>query len=137
MKTSEKTIKAYEKALRWMPARFTSHFFTKRLRNLGVSEAEIQNDYYYEFLLSECVKVKRMHCEKKNKRAKSQELVDESPIEATIEAPIEESILKPKRKYTWQKREQASTPVMLTEEEMIELLKAKGYKVLKQIWNEL
>ena len=130
------TINLYEKALRWMPKKFTSHYFTKRLRGLGVSEGEIQNDYYYKFLLDECVNVKKMHWEKKDKVVKVEEPVTEES------APAEQPT---KRKYTWSKRAEGvqqvidleTPPVMMTEEQMIEHLKANGYKVLKQTWNEL
>jgi hypothetical protein len=136
MKTSMQTINLYEKALRWMPKKFTSHYFTKRLRGLGVSEGEIQNDYYYKFLLDECVNVKKMHWEKKDKVVKVEEPVTEES------APAEQPT---KRKYTWSKRAEGvqqvidleTPPVMMTEEQMIEHLKANGYKVLKQTWNEL
>jgi hypothetical protein len=136
MKTSMQTINLYEKALRWMPKKFTSHYFTKRLRGLGVSEGEIQNDYYYKFLLDECVNVKKMHWEKKDKVVKVEEPVTEES------APAEQPT---KRKYTWSKRAEGvqqvidleTPPVTMTKEQMIEHLKANGYKVLKQIWNEL
>jgi hypothetical protein len=136
MKTSMQTINLYEKALRWMPKKFTSHYFTKRLRGLGVSEGEIQNDYYYKFLLDECVNVKKMHWEKKDKVVKVEEPVTEES------APAEQPT---KRKYTWNKRtegvqqtiELETPPVTMTKEQMIEYLKADGYKVFKQTWTEL
>lgn len=134
MKTAEKSTKSYVKALRWMPRNFTSHFFTKKLRELGVSDAEIENDYYYNFLSSECIKLKRFQWEKKGKVKVELESINEEPIE------------KPKtRKYNWVKRKPIgeqelvieTASVMLTEEQMVKELKAKGYKVLKQVWNEL
>jgi hypothetical protein len=136
MRASEKTINLYEKALKWMPKKFTSHYFTKRLRGLGVSEVEIQNDYYYKFLLEECVNVKKMHWEKKDKVVKVEDSTSEESV--SVEEPT-------KRKYNWQKRTEGvqqtinleTPPVVMTEEQMIEHLKANGYKVLKQIWNEL
>jgi hypothetical protein len=136
MRASEKTINLYEKALKWMPKKFTSHHFTKRLRGLGISDAEIENDYYYKFLLNECVKIKRLHWEKKEKVARAEEPTTEGAV--SVEEPT-------KRKYVWHKRTEGvqqtinldTPPVVMTEEQMIEHLKANGYKVLKQIWNEL
>lgn len=130
------TINLYEKALKWMPRQFTSHHFTKRLRGLGISDAEIENDYYYKFLLNECVKIKRLHWEKKEKVVKVEEPVTEES------APAEQAT---KRKYVWSKRTDGvqqtinleTPPVMMTEEQMIEHLKANEYKVFKQTWTEL
>jgi hypothetical protein len=136
MKTSMQTINLYEKALKWMPRQFTSHHFTKRLRGLGISDGEIENDYYYKFLLNECVKVKRLHWEKKDKVVKVEEPTTEG--EVLVKEPT-------KRKYTWSKRTegvqqtitQETPPAVMTEEQMIEHLKANEYKVFKQTWTEL
>jgi len=130
------TINLYEKALKWMPRQFTSHHFTKRLRGLGISDGEIENDYYYKFLLNECVKVKRLHWEKKDKVVKVEEPTTEG--EVLVKEPT-------KRKYTWSKRTegvqqtitQETPPAVMTEEQMIEHLKANEYKVFKQTWTEL
>lgn len=130
------TINLYEKALKWMPRQFTSHHFTKRLRGLGISDAEIENDYYYKFLLNECVKIKRLHWEKRDKVVKVEEPTTEG--EVSVEKPT-------KRKYTWSKRTEGvqqtidleTQPVTMTKEQMIEYLKADGYKVFKQTWTEL
>jgi hypothetical protein len=119
-----------------MPRQFTSHHFTKRLRGLGISDAEIENDYYYKFLLNECVKIKRLHWEKKDKVARVEEPATEESVSA--EEPT-------KRKYTWSKRAEGvqqtidleTPPVTMTKEQMIEHLKADGYKVFKQTWTEL
>jgi len=128
MRTSEKSSKSYVKALRWMPKNFTSHYFTKKLRELGVSDGEIENDYYYNFLSSECIKIKKFQWEKKGN------------VKNELDSINEETIEEPKtRKYNWLKRKPVVEPVsvVLTEEQMVEQLKAMGYKVLKQIWTEL
>lgn len=110
METSVKTNTIYVKALRIMPKNFTSHYFTKKLRELGVDEYEIQNDYYYDFLSDECLKIKKAHWSKKRKPRTPKENIS---VEHTPVA------------------------VYMTEEQMVEYLKANGYKVLKQIWNEI
>jgi hypothetical protein len=117
METAVKTNTIYVKALRIMPKNFTSHYFTKKLRELGVDEYEIQNDYYYDFLSDECLKIKKAHWEKKRKPRTPKEKVE----------------------YTWENISAEQTPVAvsMTEEQMVEYLKANGYKVLKQIWNEI
>ena len=117
METAVKTNTTYAKALRTMPKNFTSHYFTKKLRELGVDEYEIQNDYYYNFLSDECLKVKKAHWSKKRKPRTPREKVE----------------------YTWDviSVEQAPVDVVMTDEQMVEHLKANGYKVLKQAWNEL
>ena len=111
-----------------MPKNFTSHYFTKKLRELGVSDGEIENDYYYNFLSSECIKIKKFQWEKKGN------------VKNELDSINEETIEEPKtRKYNWLKRKPVVEPVsaVLTEEQMVEQLKAMGYKVLKQIWTEL
>jgi len=128
MKTSQKSSNSYVKALRWMPRNFTSHYFTKKLRELGVSDGEIENDYYYNFLSSECIKIKKFQWEKKGN------------VKNELDSINEETIEEPKtRKYNWLKRKPIVEPasVVLTEEQMVEQLKGMGYKVLKQIWTEL
>jgi hypothetical protein len=117
METAVKTNTIYVKALRIMPKNFTSHYFTKKLRELGVDEYEIQNDYYYDFLSDECLKIKKAHWSKKRKPRTPKEKVE----------------------YTLENISAEQTPVAvsMTEEQMVEYLKANGYKVLKQIWNEI
>lgn len=116
METPVKTNTIYVKALRIMPKNFTSHYFTKKLRELGVDEYELQNDYYYDFLSGTCVKVKKAHWQKKRKARTPKEKVE----------------------YTWETiTEEKPVVITMTEEQMVEHLKEKGYKVLKQVWNEL
>ena len=118
MRVATKTTDIYLKSLKLMPKNFTSHYFTKTLREFGVSNYEIENDYYYEFLKNECVKVKRMHWQKKP----ACHLV--TNVEPTNVTPTVEH-----------KKIEVSTT--LTDSEMIELLKLRGYKVLKQTWKQL
>lgn len=115
METPAKTNSIYVKALRIMPKNFTSHYFTKKLRELGVDEYELQNDYYYDFLSGTCLKVRKAHWQKKRKPR------------------------TPKAKYTWESISVEAQPVAvaMTEEQMVEHLKSKGYKVLIQTWNEI
>jgi hypothetical protein len=108
MKSESRTTDVYAKALKSMPKSFTSHYYTKKLRELGISNHEIANDYYYNFLVDECVHIKRLHWEKKPKVAQ---------VESTqLTIPTEQG---------------------LSDEQMVERLKAKGYKVLKPTWSEL
>lgn len=121
METPAKTNTIYVKALRVMPKNFTSHYFTKKLRELGVDEYELQNDYYYDFLSGTCVKVKKAHWQKKRKSRGPNR-----PKQDKVE-------------YAWESVNTETQPVAvaMTEDEMVEQLKAKGYRVLKQVWSEV
>jgi hypothetical protein len=131
MKVPTKTTDIYFKSLKLMPKNFTSHYFTKTLRGFGVSSYEIANDYYYNFLQQECVKIKRLHWQKQTNVdvAKQVQLSSVPQIEEQTKAKI----------YQWQTKEGVipTESTTLTDAEMIEQLKAKGYKVLKQAWKEL
>lgn len=121
METSVNTNTIYVKALRIMPKNFTSHYFTKKLRELGVDEYELQNDYYYDFLSGTCLKIKKAHWQKKRKSRGPNR-----PKLRNVE-------------YNWEsvKTETQPVAVAMTDEQMVEHLKAKGYKVLIQTWNEI
>lgn len=114
-----KNTDLYVKALKAMPKNFTSHYFTRKLRELGVTDYEISYDYYYNFLIEECVKVKKLHWEKKPKIAQ---------VEST-------QLTIPTRRIDLISL--YSDDDGLSDEQMIERLKAKGYKVLKQKWDEI
>jgi hypothetical protein len=109
MKDYTNTNPIYFKALDRMPASFSSHVFMDRLRLFKISEKEIKSGRVIQFLLQNCNRQNRSSWSKKT---------DSNQIMITqevIQAPTKN----------------------LNEQEMIEHLKGKGYKILKQTWDEL
>jgi hypothetical protein len=102
----------YFKALDRMPTSFSSHVFMDRLRLFKISEKEIKSGRVIQFLLQNCDRLNRSSWAKK----KDSNQIMISP--EIIEAPMKQMTL-------------------IDEHEMIEHLKNKGYKILKQTWDEL
>lgn len=114
MKNNSNTSELYAKAITSMPLVFSSHKFLSKLRRSGMKKDEINSDYHLSFLLNNSERINKFLWKKK---------------EAQIEMPLN----------TEEVDQINSTPIKyeLSEDEMINILKAKGYKVLKQTWNEL
>ena len=102
----------YFKALDRMPASFSSHMFMDRLRLFKISEKEIKSGRVIQFLLQNCNRLNRSSWAKKTD---ANQIMISPEI---IEAPMKQMTL-------------------LDEHQMIEHLKGKGYKVLKQTWDEI
>ena len=114
MKNNSITSEIYTKALNSMPLNFSSHKFLSKLRKSGLKKDEIKSDYHLSFLLNNSRRINKFLWEKK---------------ETQIQIPLNTEAVDPVK----------SIPVKaeLSEEEMVNILKAKGYKVLKQTWKEL
>jgi hypothetical protein len=109
MKDYTNTNPIYFKALDRMPASFSSHVFMDRLRLFKISEKEIKSGRVIQFLLQNC---KRQNRSSWSKKTDSNQIMITQEV---IQAPMRN----------------------LNEQEMIEHLKGKGYKILKQTWDEL
>lgn len=110
MKNNSNTTEFYTKAMNSMPFTFSSHKFLSKLRKTGIKKEEIKSDYHRSFLLNNSERINKFLWKKKEPQMQ---------IPLQVETP-----------------EPTSKPVM-SDEEMIQHLKAKGYKVLKQEWSEL
>lgn len=112
MKNQTNTTEFYTKAMNSMPFTFSSHKFLSKLRKTGIKKEEIKSDYHRSFLLNNSERINKFLWKKK---------------EPQMQIP-----LKVEQKVS-------PTPVKadLSDEEMINILKAKGYKVLKPTWSEL
>ena len=98
----------YFKALDRMPSNFSSHVFMDRLRLFKISENEIKGGRVIQFLLQNCIRSNRSSWQKKSESNQ-------------IFIKQETSQLM---------------PAQMTEQEMIDYLKGKGFKVLVPTWNE-
>lgn len=112
MKNNSNTSEFYTKAITSMPYIFSSHKFLGKLRKSGIRKEEIKSDFYLSFLLNNTERINKFLWRKKD----SQIQIPLKAEESTSPAPV-----KPE----------------LSDEDMINILKAKGYKVLKPTWNEL
>lgn len=110
MKNLESRTELYHKALKSMPIQFTSHKFLNKLRRAGIKEDEIEKDHHSFFLLNSSDRLNKFSWKKK---AETNQIAME--VEAAEVAP----------------------KATITIAEMIDILKANGYKVLKQEWSEL
>jgi hypothetical protein len=111
MKNNSNTSEFYSKAITSMPSVFSSHKFLSKLRKTGIKKDEIKSDFHLSFLLNNSERINKFLWRKK---------------EAQIEIPLKVEAV-----------ESAPVKAELSDEEMINILKAKGYKVLKQTWKEL
>ena len=109
MKNNSNTSEFYTKAITSMPSVFSSHKFLSKLRKTGIRKDEIKSDFHLSFLLNNSERINKFLWKKK---------------EAQIEIPLKVEAVDPVK-------------AELSEEEMVNILKAKGYKVLKQTWEEL
>lgn len=108
MKTIENRTEIYHKALKSMPINFTSHLFVNKLRKSGIAKNEIDNNAHYYFLINQDIpRLSKFRWQKK----------------------------KEENQITLQ--DQPKAQPQMSDEQMIEHLKSKGYKVLKSTWNEL
>lgn len=110
MKNNSNTTEFYTKAMNSMPFTFSSHKFLSKLRKTGIKKEEIKSDFHRSFLLNNSERINKFLWKKKEPQMQ---------IHLQVEKP--EPIAKP----------------MMSDEEMIQHLKAKGYKVLKPTWSEL
>ena len=111
MKNNSNTVEFYSKAMSSMPFVFSSHKFLGKLRKTGIRKEEIKSDFHLSFLLNNSERINKFLWKKK---------------EVQIEIPLKVEAVEP-----------ATVKAELSDEEMINILKAKGYKVLKPTWNEL
>ena len=109
MKNNSNTSEFYTKAITSMPSVFSSHKFLSKLRKTGIRKDEIKSDFHLSFLLNNSERINKFLWKKK---------------EAQIEIPLKVQAVNPVK-------------AKISEEEMINILKAKGYKVLKPTWEEL
>lgn len=114
MKNNSNAVEFYSKAMNSMPFIFSSHKFLGKLRKTGIKKEEIKSDFHRSFLLDNSERINKFLWRKK-----------ETQIEIPLK--VEENIAP------------APAPVKqeLSHEDMINILKAEGYKVFKQTWNEL
>jgi hypothetical protein len=111
MKNNLNASEFYSKAITSMPSVFSSHKFLSKLRKTGIRKEEIKSDFHLSFLLNNSERINKFLWKKK---------------EVQIEIPLKVEVVEP-------------DPIKaeLSDEEMINILKAKGYKVLKPTWSEL
>jgi hypothetical protein len=114
MKNNLNTAEFYSKAMNSMPFVFSSHKFLGKLRKTGIRKEEIKSDYHLSFLLNNSDRINKFLWKKKDPQIEIPLKVEENPAPAPAPARTE-----------------------LSDQEMINILKAKGYKVLKSTWNEL
>jgi len=116
MKNNSNAVEFYSKAMSSMPFIFSSHKFLGKLRKTGIRKEEIKSDYHLSFLIDNSERINKFLWRKK---------------EGQIQIPLQVT----------EKIAPAPAPVTtkpeLSDEEMINILKGKGYKVLKPTWNEL
>lgn len=110
MKNNSNTTEFYTKAMNSMPFTFSSHKFLSKLRKTGIKKEEIKSDYHRSFLLNNSERINKFLWKKK-----------EPQMQIPLQVETPEPIAKP----------------VMSDEEMIQHLKAKGYKVLKPTWSEL
>ena len=114
MKNNSNAVEFYSKAMSSMPFIFSSHKFLGKLRKTGIRKEEIKSDFHLSFLLNNSERINKFLWRKK---------------EVQIEIPLKvEDKIAPAP---------APARTELSDQEMINILKAKGYKVLKQTWDEL
>jgi hypothetical protein len=111
MKNNSNTVEFYSKAMSSMPFVFSSHKFLGKLRKTGIRKEEIKSDYHLSFLLNNSDRINKFLWKKKDPQ---------------IEIPLKVEAVEP-----------APVKAELSDEDMINILKAKGYKVLKPTWSEL
>jgi hypothetical protein len=112
MKNNSNASEFYTKAITSMPYIFSSHKFLGKLRKTGIRKEEIKSDYHLSFLLNNSERINKFLWRKKDPQIQ-------------IPLKVEETVLP------------ESVKPELSDEDMINRLKAKGYKVLKPTWNEL
>ena len=125
MKNNSNAVEFYSKAMSSMPFIFSSHKFLGKLRKTGIRKEEIKSDYHLSFLIDNSERINKFLWRKK---------------EGQIQIPLKvEDIKKPSHLNVSQIVKPAPAPARteLSDQEMINILKAKGYKVLKSTWNEL
>lgn len=131
MKNNSNAVEFYSKAMSSMPFIFSSHKFLGKLRKTGIRKEEIKSDYHLSFLLDNSERINKFLWRKK---------------EGQIQIPLKvEDIKKPSHLNVSQIVKPTPEPVPfpapvkqeLSHEDMINILKAEGYKVFKQTWNEL
>jgi hypothetical protein len=111
MKNNLNASEFYSKAITSMPSVFSSHKFLSKLRKTGIRKEEIKSDFHLSFLLNNSERINKFLWKKK---------------EVQIEIPLKVEAVEP-----------APVKAELSDEDMINILKAKGYKVLKPTWSEL
>jgi len=114
MKNNSNTTEFYTKAISSMPYIFSSHKFLGKLRKTGIRKEDIKSDYHLSFLQDNSDRINKFLWRKRQPQMQIPLQVEEkiAPVPAPVKAD-------------------------LSDEEMINILKAKGYKVLKPTWNEL
>ena len=125
MKNNSNAVEFYSKAMSSMPFIFSSHKFLGKLRKTGIRKEEIKSDYHLSFLIDNSERINKFLWRKK---------------EGQIQIPLKvEDIKKPDHLNVSQIVRPTPAPARteLSDQEMINILKAKGYKVLKQTWDEL
>lgn len=112
MKNQVNTTEFYTKAMNSMPFTFSSHKFLSKLRKTGIKKEEIKSDFHRSFLLNNSERINKFLWKKKEPQMQIPLKVEGNPAPTPVKAD-------------------------LSDEEMINILKAKGYKVLKPTWSEL
>jgi hypothetical protein len=123
MKNNSNAVEFYSKAMSSMPFIFSSHKFLGKLRKTGIRKEEIKSDFHLSFLLNNSERINKFLWRKK---------------EVQIEIPLKvEDITKPDHINVSQIVKPTPARTELSHQDMINILKAEGYKVLKSTWNEL
>jgi len=123
MKNNLNASEFYSKAMTSMPYIFSSHKFLGKLRKTGIRKEEIKSDYHLSFLLNNSDRINKFLWRKKDSQ---------------IQIPLKvQDIIKPVHLNSSQIVKPEPVKAELSDEEMINILKAKGYKVLKPTWSEL
>jgi hypothetical protein len=123
MKNNSNAVEFYSKAMSSMPFIFSSHKFLGKLRKTGIRKEEIKSDFHLSFLLNNSERINKFLWRKK---------------EVQIEIPLKvEDITKPDHLNVSQILKPAPARTELSHQDMINILKAEGYRILKPTWDEL
>jgi hypothetical protein len=102
-------MELFDQILKEMPIEFTTNLFVKKMRERNISESIIRNQRHIPFLTSKCERYSRNTFAKKYQR---NNLFENQNIVEKIEY---------------------NKSATLTENQCIEFLKSKGYKILQPI----
>lgn len=116
MKNNSNAVEFYSKAMSSMPFIFSSHKFLGKLRKTGIRKEEIKSDFHLSFLIDNSERINKFLWRKKEGQIQIPLKVEENVAPAPAPAPARTE---------------------LSHQDMINILKAEGYKVLKQTWDEL
>ena len=112
MKNNSNAVEFYSKAMSSMPFIFSSHKFLGKLRKTGIRKEEIKSDFHLSFLLNNSERINKFLWRKKE-------------VQIEIPLKVEENVAP------------APARTELSHQDMINILKAEGYRILKPTWDEL